>query len=87
MTQSESSPIADLRRIVTTHNHKGIVGTDSELSAEVSAQWIKGTGILTVVEGTQELRSAAIWVTQDSIPTNDNNNRDVYIASTTSAFV
>jgi hypothetical protein len=76
MTQSESSPIADLRRIVTTHNHKGIVGTDSELSAEVSAQWIKGTGILTVVEGTQ-----------DSIPTNDNNNRDVYIASTTSAFV
>ena len=41
---TQLNPILDLRRIITTHNDKGIaiVGTDSELSAEVGALWTKG---------------------------------------------
>ena len=36
---TQPNPIQDLRRIVTAHNEKGIaiVGTDSVISAEVSA--------------------------------------------------
>ena len=29
--------------------------------------------------GTQEVRSAAIWVTKDLIPTSDNNNRYAFL--------
>jgi len=61
----QPDPIPDLRRIVTTHNNKGIaiVGTDSELSAKAS--W-----------DAQGIQSATIWVTKDSIPTDDNNNSE-----------
>jgi len=64
---SQPDPIPDLRRIVTTHNDKGtaVVGIDSEISAEYMQ-----------IPGAEGLRSAAIWVTKDSIPTNDNNNSE-----------
>ena len=41
---AQPNPIAGLRRIVTTHNDKGmaIVGTDSEISVDVSALWTEG---------------------------------------------
>jgi hypothetical protein len=43
---AQPNPIPDLRRIVTTHDDKGIaiVGTDSEISAEVRALWTTSKG-------------------------------------------
>ncbi|KAF8898785.1 hypothetical protein BD779DRAFT_1464872 [Infundibulicybe gibba] len=57
--------IPDLRRVVTSHNEDGIsiVQSDKRLVAEDMAA-VKGA------------KSAAIWVTTDSIPTNDNNNSE-----------
>lgn len=59
----ESKPLYDLRRIVTTHDERGVavVQSDSLLSS-VDMEGLKGA------------KTAAIWVTTDSIPTNDNNN-------------
>ncbi|KAF8078660.1 hypothetical protein FPV67DRAFT_70050 [Lyophyllum atratum] len=61
-----SNPLADhlpdLRRIVTGHNEHGVavVESDRRLVTE-EMQSVRGA------------KSAAIWVTTDSVPTNDNN--------------
>ncbi|GLB36119.1 putative cupin domain protein [Lyophyllum shimeji] len=57
--------LPDLRRIVTGHDEhaKGVVQSDTRLVAE-EMKTVKGA------------KSAAIWVTTDSIPTNDTNNPD-----------
>ncbi|KAF9457062.1 hypothetical protein BDZ94DRAFT_1274138 [Collybia nuda] len=59
------SNLPDLRRIVTTHDEQGVakVQSDMHLSAQ-DMQAVKGA------------QSAAIWVTIDSIPTNDNNSTE-----------
>ncbi|KAF8168140.1 hypothetical protein B0H34DRAFT_47813 [Crassisporium funariophilum] len=62
MSNSTSFTLPPVRRIVTTHDAKGLalVQSDSELPSE-EMKTVKGC------------RSAAIWVTEDSIPTKDNN--------------
>ncbi|KAG5720195.1 hypothetical protein E4T56_gene3230 [Termitomyces sp. T112] len=60
---SENPLLPNLRRIVTGHDQQGnsVVDSDRVLLSEPMGT-VKGA------------RSAAIWVTTDSIPTNDNNN-------------
>ncbi|TFK41198.1 hypothetical protein BDQ12DRAFT_720891 [Crucibulum laeve] len=57
--------LPDLRRIITSHNEKGVavVQNDTLLPSER-------------METVAGARSASIWVTTDSIPTNDNNTTD-----------
>ncbi|KAF8641231.1 hypothetical protein AX17_000865 [Amanita inopinata Kibby_2008] len=55
----------NLRRIVTTHNDRGLatVASDTRLQAED-------------MPGVEGARGTAIWTTTDSLPTGDNNNSD-----------
>ncbi|KII93745.1 hypothetical protein PLICRDRAFT_171460 [Plicaturopsis crispa FD-325 SS-3] len=63
MSTSVPGPLPDLRRIVAAHDANGIavIQSDGAVPAETMA-------------GNSGIRSAAIWVTQDGLPTNDNNN-------------
>lgn len=57
--------LPDLRRVVTGHDARGkaVVENDRQILAEDMAA-VRGA------------RSAAIWVTTDSVPTDDNNNSE-----------
>ncbi|KAH9486970.1 Oryzines biosynthesis cluster protein J [Psilocybe cubensis] len=65
MSQPFALTLPHLRRIVTSHDNKGhsVVVSDSEIPAE-AMELVRGG------------KSAAIWVTTDSIPTHDNNNSE-----------
>ncbi|PPR05695.1 hypothetical protein CVT26_008936 [Gymnopilus dilepis] len=65
MSEPLSLPLPPLRRVVTSHDADGksIIQSDVELPSEDMEQ-VKGA------------RSASIWITTDSIPTNDNNKSD-----------
>ncbi|KAJ7125617.1 hypothetical protein C8R43DRAFT_1029587 [Mycena crocata] len=62
---SNPAHLPDVRRIVTGHNDKGFgsIQTDSALRFED-------------IPGMAGARSAAVWVTNDGIPTNDNNKSE-----------
>ncbi|KAF9535435.1 hypothetical protein CPB83DRAFT_841734 [Crepidotus variabilis] len=61
MSTTPPRMLADIRRIVTTHDASGksTIQSDTEVAT-------KDTGML-------GLRAGRIWVTEDSIPTKDNN--------------
>ncbi|RDB28795.1 hypothetical protein Hypma_015560 [Hypsizygus marmoreus] len=65
MSNPLASFLPDLRRIVTAHDEEGVAVVQSDIRL-VAAD----------MESVRGARSAAIWVTTDSIPTNDNNNSE-----------
>ncbi|KAJ7900309.1 hypothetical protein B0H14DRAFT_2673166 [Mycena olivaceomarginata] len=62
---SSPSQLPEVRRIVTSHDDKGLgtIHTDSTLRFED-------------ISGMDGARAAAVWVTSDGLPTNDNNTNE-----------
>lgn len=65
MTDSPSSLLPPLRRVVTTHDAKGLATVESNVVLEPER--------MASIRGAQ---SAAFWVTTDGLPVNDNNTYD-----------
>ncbi|KAF9568427.1 hypothetical protein CPC08DRAFT_813479 [Agrocybe pediades] len=65
MSEHLPHPLPHVRRIVTSHDDSGnaIILSDSDLPSQA-------------MEIVRDGRSSAIWVTTDSVPTNDNNNQE-----------
>ncbi|KAJ7293544.1 hypothetical protein C8J57DRAFT_1444727 [Mycena rebaudengoi] len=59
------SQLPDIRRIITGHDDKGLGSITSESSL-----------IFEDINGMDGAKAAALWVTSDGIPTNDNNNNE-----------
>ncbi|KAJ3569769.1 hypothetical protein NP233_g4836 [Leucocoprinus birnbaumii] len=65
MSDTTSSLLPPLRRVVTAHNAEGLAAVESNILLEPLD--------MPAVPGAQ---SAAIWVTTDGLPVNDNNTHD-----------
>ncbi|KAF5356081.1 hypothetical protein D9756_003733 [Leucocoprinus leucothites] len=65
MSDSSPSLLPPLRRVVTTHDAQGLAIVESSVLLEPER--------MAAVQGAQ---SAAIWVTTDGLPVNDNNTCD-----------
>ncbi|KAG6849510.1 hypothetical protein H0H93_007864 [Arthromyces matolae] len=85
-SSTQMSPIdtlPKLRRIVTGHDAEGksTVENDRELLSEVpiiskTLCWFVAKEIMQPMSSVEGAQSASIWVTSDSIPTDDNNNHE-----------
>lgn len=81
MSNLSSSLLPLLRRVVTTHDRQGLATVESNvlLKAEVSLtnQLLLNRSRMGSkrMEAVPKAQSAAIWVTTDGLPVNDNNNR------------
>ncbi|KAF7339499.1 Cupin-2 domain-containing protein [Mycena sanguinolenta] len=63
---SDPKQLPELRRIVTSHDDKGLGAIQSDSKFRFEKE----------IPGMDGIKAAVVWVTTDGLPTNDNNNSE-----------